>query len=441
MANGGYSYDSESDLEWTDGLDLEEYYVGPMDWSDWSEEEPRDSSEEESEDCPGDESEGLPEEEAGLPKSPWLGLYHGHVIERMISHTLGSWCRHREKPKIYIVTPFIDEDGLIMIRDAIGKRKIEALYTRDKDDHPLGSKMQGILAEETFVKLRVVPREIENQKHYYHCKFVAAEFPDRVEIVMTSANLTANHFGPWQIDSVHKYQVTPEAFRKEYLKKLNEHSEDYKGPRAASGGYKPEQQKKRAPYAPTRQVVCFKCDEEGHYADECPHDFHALDRQEQQRKRVPCAPTRQGVCYSCDEEGHYADECPHDFHPVDRQEQQKKRAPCAPTRQVVCFKCDEEGHYANECPHDFHPVDRQEQQTKRALYAPTRQGVCYKCGEHGHYANECPHDFHPVEQKKQQKKRVPYAPTSRQGVCYSCGEHGHYANECPHDSHSGYESD
>ncbi|XP_019619138.1 PREDICTED: uncharacterized protein LOC109466043 [Branchiostoma belcheri] len=264
--------------------------------------EESDSSDEESRDSP-----------AQLPNSPWTGLYHGHVIKRMISHTLESWGRHWDRPHIFVVTPFIDDEGLRMIRDAIGQRgKIEALYTRDKDDDPLEDKMQGILAEENFVKLRVGPREIQNQKHYYHCKFVAAEFRDRVEILMTSANLTADHFMREQIDSVHKYEVTPGAFREEYLKKLNEHSKDYEWPRAACCRYKPEQQNVRAPYAPTRQVVCYNCDEEGHYSYEC-HDFH---RRQQQTTRAFYAPTRHGKCYTCGEYGHYARECPDNFHPA-----------------------------------------------------------------------------------------------------------------------------
>ncbi|XP_078687564.1 uncharacterized protein LOC144919820 [Branchiostoma floridae x Branchiostoma belcheri] len=129
---------------------------------------------------------------------------------------------------------------------------------------------------------------------------------------MTSANLTADHFMREQIDSVHKYEVTPWAFRNEYLKKLDEHSKDYEWPRAACCRYKPEQQNVRAPNVPTRQVVCYNCDEEGHYSYEC-HDFH---RRQQQTTRAFYAPTRHGKCYTCGEYGHYARECPDNFHPA-----------------------------------------------------------------------------------------------------------------------------
>ncbi|CAH1271641.1 Hypp4689 [Branchiostoma lanceolatum] len=174
---------------------------------------------------------GTQTEEPKLPAEPWLGLYHGDVIKRMISDTLKKWCEQEAKPKIFIVTPFIDKDGLRMIKDAIGSHKIETLYTRaEHDDKPLKHVMKGILAKKDVVKLRVANNDKElptTERLYFHCKFVAAEFSNRVEILMTSANLLSGHFMDRQIDSVHVYQEKPKEFEENYLKKLDGHTYEY----------------------------------------------------------------------------------------------------------------------------------------------------------------------------------------------------------------------
>ncbi|XP_078686955.1 uncharacterized protein LOC144919388 [Branchiostoma floridae x Branchiostoma belcheri] len=250
----------------TEGPELEES-LGSLQIGE-DDEESEDSSDEGSEDCS--------DEEAKLPDSPWRGLYYGDEIKRMISHTLKGWCNNEPKPKIYIVTPFIDEEGLEMVKRAIGSHQM-ALYTREEQKQynrtiKLQTIMTGFVSRENLAQLRVGIHEIENQKHYYHCKFVAAEFPDRVEILMTSANLTSTHFMREQIDSVQKYDVTPEDFEEIYLQKLKKHSHDYEWPttETVSGEDNREQQKKRAPNASTRQGGCFNCGEHGHCAKDCP---------------------------------------------------------------------------------------------------------------------------------------------------------------------------
>eukprot|EP00058_Branchiostoma_floridae_P023481 XP_002608971.1 hypothetical protein BRAFLDRAFT_104972 [Branchiostoma floridae] len=192
-------------------------------------------------------------ERAGVPELPDRpGLYHGDEIKEMISHTLKEWCKDEAKPEIYIVTPFLDRKGMEMIKDAIKDRQIQALYTRDKDStrtDPLNPvETGGILAKEKFVKLRVGP----HQGRYYHCKFVAAKFTDRVEILMTSANLTSHHFMHEQIDSVHnKFKVTPGDFEENYLKKLDGYSEDYKwGSNTAIEGKPPAKWSTRRSHVP-----------------------------------------------------------------------------------------------------------------------------------------------------------------------------------------------
>ncbi|XP_066295409.1 uncharacterized protein [Branchiostoma lanceolatum] len=148
----------------------------------------------------------------------------------MISDTLKKWCEHDPKPKINIVTPFIDGEGLRMVKEAIGNHKIEALYTRDPCHHKNSLKHEmepeGSLKKEDVINLRVAHSN-EEPKLFFHCKLVAAAFPDRVEILMTSANLYSAHFTREQIDSVHVYQEKPKDFEENYLKKLDGHTYEY----------------------------------------------------------------------------------------------------------------------------------------------------------------------------------------------------------------------
>jgi len=65
--------------------------------------------------------------------------------------------------------------------------------------------------------------------------------------------------------------------------------------------------------------ACRKCNEEGHFARECPN--------------VESAP-RTGACHKCNEVGHFARECPKS----------------GPPGGGACHKCAEVGHFARECP-------------------------------------------------------------------------------------------
>ncbi|XP_066295397.1 uncharacterized protein [Branchiostoma lanceolatum] len=208
----------------------------------------------------------------------WRGLYYGDDIKEMISRTLKNWSEHRAKPEIYIATPFIDKDGLEMIKGAIGDYKIQALYTRDTNKSPLGPlKTEGILQEKNFVKVWVT---FTDNWLYFHCKFVAAKFPDRVEILMTSANLLSSHFMKQQIDSVHTYDITHNDFDDNYLKKLDDYSHEYGWGRNVVVDYSEVEctkcQKKGHCAKICRKIVCYECNEIGHISPKCPNKKKGL---------------------------------------------------------------------------------------------------------------------------------------------------------------------
>lgn len=72
------------------------------------------------------------------------------------------------------------------------------------------------------------------------------------------------------------------------------------------------------------------------------------------------------TCFICEEEGHYANECPN------------KRTI---RKTVTCFKCREDGHYANQCPNTNTQNNRR---TNRKTV------ICFTCGEENHYSSQCP---------------------------------------------------
>lgn len=125
---------------------------------------------------------------------------------------------------------------------------------------------------------------------------------------------------------------------------------------AASGGASPAYSQEgrgrgRGRGGPGVSGACFKCDQPGHRAKDCPN-----------------AESNRGggqVCFKCDKPGHMARECPNAGGGGNR----------------GCFKCGEEGHMAKECPSGGDVGGR-----------GRGGGGCYRCGQEGHFSRECPNE-------------------------------------------------
>lgn len=110
---------------------------------------------------------------------------------------------------------------------------------------------------------------------------------------------------------------------------------------------RPEKRSSATAWGESRR--CFKCDQEGHIARNCPSEKAT---QAPQESRGGAA--REGAgkgephCYNCKQTGHLANAC------------------TAPRRNA-CFSCGEEGHYAGACPNI----------------------KCRNCGRRGHTAARC----------------------------------------------------
>jgi hypothetical protein len=70
-----------------------------------------------------------------------------------------------------------------------------------------------------------------------------------------------------------------------------------------------------------REVLCFKCNNLGHYANNCPEKKSNGKGGNGNRNRVnwdekPKRDLSQVTCYKCNNKGHYADKCPTRLHRV-----------------------------------------------------------------------------------------------------------------------------
>ncbi|CAC5419578.1 DDX4 [Mytilus coruscus] len=129
---------------------------------------------------------------------------------------------------------------------------------------------------------------------------------------------------------------------------------------------------------------CFKCNESGHMARECPNAEQG-------------GGGRSGNCFKCNESGHMARDCPN--------------AQQGGGRSGNCFKCNESGHMARDCPN------------AEQGGGGGRSGNCFKCNESGHMARDCPNS------------------DSKGNACFKCNEEGHMARDCPNAESKGLSLD
>ncbi|KAH9948967.1 DNA topoisomerase [Amylocystis lapponica] len=85
---------------------------------------------------------------------------------------------------------------------------------------------------------------------------------------------------------------------------------------------------------------CFKCDEEGHWANACPNQ--GLDAKRPKSFGASTSGTGvSGACFTCGEEGHFSSVCPKGAGGSSSKSQGGGNE---------CFKCGQQGHYSNACP-------------------------------------------------------------------------------------------
>jgi hypothetical protein len=107
---------------------------------------------------------------------------------------------------------------------------------------------------------------------------------------------------------------------------------------------------------------CYSCEEEGHLSRNCSKKREcfptAIVEYEENEVRELLAlerPKRKKdnskvMCFKCKELGHYANQCPKLHHEVNLQDNMKRDI-----QMITCFKCKQKGHYSYNCSENGTP--------------------------------------------------------------------------------------
>lgn len=131
------------------------------------------------------------------------------------------------------------------------------------------------------------------------------------------------------------------------------------------------------------------------------------------RERAGPGPYDNVICYRCQEKGHYAAMC-------GKRDEGKKSEGQRYRSKIFCFKCRSTGHFPSRC-----------QKVKKVNAAPTasvdQSTICYHCRLTGHIARNCP------VRKYGRKAAFPQF-VKEDGcvvhLCKKCRSWGHIEGEC-----------
>ncbi len=152
------------------------------------------------------------------------GLHCGKDIASLIRSKLKKW--ENEEACITIVTPFLDEVGLKFITSNLS-RKVVKIYTRENCGWG-GMKIDKFLAGTEHFSHEWIAKNVIALKCQpsFHAKFLAGKYSDKVELVVTSCNMTKEHLESEQLETVMQFECPLELFQKNWIEPLQKMGEN-----------------------------------------------------------------------------------------------------------------------------------------------------------------------------------------------------------------------
>ena len=147
------------------------------------------------------------------------GLHPGKVIANLLQFRMRKW--GREGAEVTIATPFMDKAGLLFILSCMqSETALDKIYTREvcawnnkKIDHVIA---EAELSEHWIVNKIVALKKASS----FHAKFLAGEYKGKVELILTSCNMTSEHLFSDQLETVMQIECAAETFHDDWLRPL-----------------------------------------------------------------------------------------------------------------------------------------------------------------------------------------------------------------------------
>ena len=147
------------------------------------------------------------------------GVNPGKLIANLLQFRMKKW--NMEGAKVTIATPFMDKSGLVFIMSCLdNETALDKVYTREVCAWN-NKKIDRVIAESELLKTWIVNMVVALKKvPSFHAKFLAGEYNDKVELIVTSCNMTSEHLFSDQLETVMQFECTVETFHSDWLKPL-----------------------------------------------------------------------------------------------------------------------------------------------------------------------------------------------------------------------------
>ena len=147
------------------------------------------------------------------------GIIPGKTITNLFEFSMRKWVK--EGARITITTPFLDGAGLKFILSCIkSESALDKIYTREICGWN-NKKVDRVITEAELPRRWIVNKMVAIKKApSFHAKFLAGEYKDKVELILTSCNFTSEHLFSEQLESVMRLESSVEAFHSDWLRPL-----------------------------------------------------------------------------------------------------------------------------------------------------------------------------------------------------------------------------